>query len=58
MGAYLNVKDIMQILKVPKFRAYQVIRDLNRKLTAQGYITIAGKVPTKAFLNMQSLTTA
>ncbi len=44
----MNVRDVATVLEVSESKAYGVIRELNKDLSAQGYITIPGKVP-KAF---------
>lgn len=46
---YLDADEIVKLLGVSKGFAYKIIRELNADLKAQGYIVIAGKVPTKFF---------
>lgn len=46
---YLDADAIAELLGVSKGFAYKIIRELNEELKAQGYIVIAGKVPTKFF---------
>lgn len=48
-GGFYTVQDVMNILGVKQSKAYKEIRKLNNELKADGYITIAGKVPTKKF---------
>lgn len=48
--SYLTVKEVKKILGISGSKAYVIIRQLNNELKANGYITIAGKVPTKYFL--------
>lgn len=40
----LNVKDVMQLLEVSESKSYDIIRTLNRELSAKGYLTIPGRV--------------
>lgn len=40
----LNVEQVKELLKVPQSTAYQVIRDLNKELNNEGYLTIRGRV--------------
>lgn len=40
---YYTVKDIQQILDISKSKSYQIIRQLNEELKANGYLTVAGK---------------
>lgn len=46
---YYTEKDIENLLSCGRSKAYQVIRELNKELEEQGYITIAGKVPKEYF---------
>jgi hypothetical protein len=48
-GGFYTVQDVMNILGVKQSKAYREIRKLNNELKADGYITIAGKVPAKKF---------
>lgn len=41
---FVTVKEVQEALGVSEGKAYEVIRELNGRLKAQGYITIAGKV--------------
>lgn len=43
---FLFVEDVMQILGISQSKAYQIMRKINRELEAEGYETIAGRVPT------------
>lgn len=49
MKQFLNAKEVSQILGVSDGKAYQIIRELNRQLEAQGYITISGKINRRFF---------
>jgi len=46
---FYTVKDVMNILGVKEAKAYREIRRLNSELAADGYITVAGKIPVKKF---------
>lgn len=46
---YYDVNDITEMLDVSTGFAYKLIRSLNKDLAEQGYIVIAGKVPSKYF---------
>lgn len=46
---FYTVKDVMNILGVKEAKAYREIRKLNNELAADGYITVAGKIPVKKF---------
>ena len=43
------VDDVVSMLNVSTATAYRIIHNLNEELKQQGYITIAGRVPTKFF---------
>ena len=49
MRAYLTVNDVVEILGISKSLAYKAIRNMNDDLAAQGYLTVAGKIPKKYF---------
>lgn len=46
---FVTAKEVAKIMGVSEGKAYSVIRQLNSQLTAQGYITIAGKVNRRFF---------
>ena len=41
----MDVYDVVAELGVSKSKAYQILRQLNKSLTEEGYTTIAGKIP-------------
>lgn len=46
---FLFVGDVMEILGISKSKAYEIIRKMNKELEAEGYETIAGRVPRRRF---------
>ena len=46
---YLDANAVAEILGISKAHAYKIIRGLNNELKEQGYIVIAGKIPTSFF---------
>ncbi len=46
---FVSADDVQEIMGVSRSKAYQIVRDLNKELKAMGYITIAGKCPTRFF---------
>lgn len=44
----LGADEISQELNCSKSHAYKLVKKMNTELAAQGYITVAGKIP-KAF---------
>lgn len=47
---FLFVGDVMEILGISKSKAYEIIRKMNKELEAEGYETIAGRVPRPEIL--------
>ena len=46
---YITAAELSRMLGVSIGHAYKIIRQLNQELRKDGYIIIAGKVPTKYF---------
>ncbi|WP_238917215.1 transcriptional regulator [Clostridium sp. YIM B02555] len=46
---YLKMEDVKEIIGVSESKAYKIIQALNKELKSNGYIVVAGKVPTKFF---------
>lgn len=46
---FLNVQDVIELCNVKEGRAYKIIRDLNKEIKKEGYITISGRV-NKSYL--------
>lgn len=40
----LRMAEVAQLLDVKPSRAYSIIKQLNQELTAQGYMTLSGRV--------------
>jgi hypothetical protein len=47
--AFINAKEVSQVLGVGMTKAYAVIRAYNAELDARGYYTMRGKCPRKYF---------
>ena len=41
----LSAEDIAKELNCSKSHAYKIVKELNRELAGQGYITMAGRIP-------------
>lgn len=41
----LSAEDIAKELNCSKSHAYKIVKELNRELAGQGYITMAGSIP-------------
>ena len=46
---FLNADEVAGMLGISKAHAYSLIRECNDELKADGYLTVAGKVPKKYF---------
>ena len=49
MKYYLTAGEVAEIMGVSEGKAYEIIRDLNKELKDGGFITVAGRIPTKFF---------
>ena len=48
-GMFITAQEVAVMLGVSKSKAYAVVRELNKELSARGFITVAGKVSRKFF---------
>lgn len=46
---FITANEVAEIMGVSRTKAYQIVRDMNKELREQGYITIAGKCPIQYF---------
>lgn len=49
-NTFLRVDDVAQELGVSKSYAYKVVRNLNAELKEMGYLTVAGRISKKYFM--------
>ena len=49
-GTFLRVDEVAAELGISKSYAYKIVQRLNAELKAMGYLTIAGRVSKKYFL--------
>lgn len=47
---FMGAEDIAQTMECSLSFAYKIIKQMNAELKEKGYITMAGKVPTKDFI--------
>ncbi|MCD7747116.1 MAG: helix-turn-helix domain-containing protein [Firmicutes bacterium] len=47
---FITTDDVAEILGVSKSYAYKIVRKLNAELAAKGYLTVAGRVNRKYFM--------
>lgn len=46
---YITGPEVAQALGISSGKAYEILRDLNKQLKAQGFIVVAGRVPLRYF---------
>lgn len=46
---YITAPELADMLGVSAGQAYKLIRSMNQELKKEGYIVIAGRVPTRYF---------
>ncbi len=49
IAQFITAQEVAEILGISYSKSYQIIRQMNKELKAQGYITIAGKCPAQYF---------
>ena len=47
---FMRVEDVAKELEISNSHAYKIMHQLNAELKAKGYLTIAGRVNRKFFL--------
>ncbi len=46
---FITAAEVAEIMGISRSKSYQLVRELNRELKAQGYLTVAGKCPIQYF---------
>ena len=46
---FITASEMAEIMGISRSKAYQIVREMNRKLKSQGYLTVAGKCPAQYF---------
>ena len=49
---FITASEVAEIMGISRSKAYQIVREMNRELKAQGYLTVAGKCPAQFFTHM------
>lgn len=47
---FMTASEISEYLGIGRTQAYEIIRKINKKLSADGYLTFNGKIPRKSLL--------
>ena len=42
---FITASEVAEIMGISRSKAYQIVREMNRELKSQGYLTVAGKCP-------------
>lgn len=46
---YITATEVAEIMGISRSKSYQIVRQFNKELKAQGYLTVAGKCPIQYF---------
>lgn len=46
---FITAAEVAQIIGISKSKSYQIVREMNKELKKQGYLTVAGKCPIQYF---------
>lgn len=46
---FITAAEVAEIMGISKSKSYQIVREMNKELKKQGYLTIAGKCPIQYF---------
>jgi len=46
---FITATDVAKIMGISRSKSYQIVREMNKELKAQGYLTVAGKCPAQYF---------
>lgn len=49
-GRFIKAAEVAEDFEVSESKAYMIIKELNEELQQQGYITVAGRVSRKYYL--------
>lgn len=46
---FITADEVAQVMGIGRGKAYDIVRQMNKELKGQGYITVAGKCPLAYF---------
>ena len=46
---FITATEVATIMGISRSKSYQIVREMNKELKAQGYLTVAGKCPAQYF---------
>lgn len=48
-GIFIHAKEVAEELGISEAHAYKLVRDMNKELSKEGFMTISGRVSRKYF---------
>ena len=53
---FITAAEVAEVMGISRSKSYQLVREMNRELKANGFVTVAGKCPIQYFkLNVSGL---
>lgn len=46
---FITAAEVAEIMGISRSKSYQLVREMNRELKADGFVTVAGKCPFQYF---------
>lgn len=46
---FITAAEVAEIMGISRSKSYQLVREMNRELKANGFVTVAGKCPIQYF---------
>ena len=46
---FVTATEVAKIMGISRSKSYQIVREMNKELKTQGYLTVAGKCPAQYF---------
>ncbi|MEA5039520.1 hypothetical protein SDC9_165602 [bioreactor metagenome] len=46
---FITATEVAEIMGISRSKSYQLVREMNKELKKQGYLTVAGKCPAQYF---------
>lgn len=46
---FITATEVAEIMGISRSKSYQIVRQMNKELKEQGYLTVAGKCPAQYF---------
>jgi len=46
---FITAAEVAEVMGISRSKSYQLVREMNRELKANGFVTVAGKCPIQYF---------